>query len=737
MSLSLRFDPLIHLGILIPAVILALALTLWFYARHRQVLARRTWCWLLAMKLTGLAILVLGLLNPYTVRRRADTENLRLAVLLDVTGSMATTDTAGDRSRLDVLNRDILAADAPFQRRVLSQYPNRASYVFAGDAVRRLDVRDPLEPLPGGTDIDGAMAHVLPRGATPDTLGALLLVTDGGDNLGAALIEGAEPYRRARIPVHIIGVGDPRARPDLAILFHEPPRKATRGKPYTLSARLSRNAAAPSQARVELYDGTRLVDSRDIDWQPDELERDISFERTAFTAGFKTYKIHVIPMPGEENVINNTDFTGFDVADPEDFRVLYCSGTLDWNLSFLTRLAEDQPRLQVDAVVRLGQEAWLVRGITRAADAPPLRGLPDIQELNHYDCLIVQLSFVAGLSPDDLKRLAEFIEYRGGGVVFLGIGPDSPNAEALQRLLPLTSIPRDILVTHEEPLTFKPSRVLAGDRPELLDDMQAKLRVSPDSPAYHIDSETGAKPGAMRVLEADESGWIALAAQQYGAGKTAYLNLSDTWKWVMASDSGNYYYGMFWTRLIMWLASSSKERAVLKPAGRKLDVGQETRLTLDLLDERYQPALNARIDCLIITPDGDEETLTFWPEASVDGRYAASFIPRDIGDYRLSLAAQIGAEDPLRLLADYVVADRSLEAQPRPLDEMKLRGLARLTDGQYWHYSDLDQIEKLPFSQDVNQIETRSAWLDSSIFALALLLLLLPDWIARRRAGLR
>ncbi len=86
---------------------------------------------------------------------------------------------------------------------------------------------------------------------------------------------------------------------------------------------------------------------------------------------------------------------------------------------------------------------------------------------------------------------------------------------------------------------------------------------------------------------------------------------------------------------------------------------------------------------------------------------------------------------------DFVVVDRSPEVEPAPLAEERLKSLARITGGEYWHYRDIGRIDRLPITRQVRYLSEPHPWLESWAFLIAVILALLPDWIARRRIGLR
>ncbi|MFT5127530.1 MAG: hypothetical protein ACI8W8_001133, partial [Rhodothermales bacterium] len=113
------------------------------------------------------------------------------------------------------------------------------------------------------------------------------------------------------------------------------------------------------------------------------------------------------------------------------------------------------------------------------------------------------------------------------------------------------------------------------------------------------------------------------------------------------------------------------------------------------------------------------------------------FLPRQTGEYRFHFAVTPGVGEPIHRIQDYLVVDLSPESEPRPLAVGQLQSLSRLTGGQYWDYRDIDSIDKLPLNQTLKYREERHNFIESWVWLLVLLISVLPDWILRRRIGLK
>ena len=426
--MQLGFDPLISLPWLLAASLLYLLLLGTFYAGWRQWLSKSRWLTLLALKTFAFVVLLLLLLNPYLSHQKPDHSEVQLAVLIDATASMKEEDCDGS-SRMQIVADKILRQTAPFYDKVLSKYENRQLYLFAGDKLIRLESGQAFSILSGDTDIDESLKKVLLKGKVKP--GAALLITDGQDNLNLPLVSVAGIYRDAGVPVHIIGVGNSQEKPDIVVRWKQIPEKISKARPFRITAIVSRNTTGEQTFEVQLLDEDRLLQTKELRFAEGENSRTVEFMHSVYKAGFKTLKVKVEPLKEEINTINNVDYTGVQVRNPDEFKVLFFSANLDWDFKFLRLLAENQERLKLNAIIRLGEDNWFNYGFGEK----PVDSFPELEKLNDYDCLIMSVNSMYLLAEKDLTNLKYFVEKRGGGVIFTGVTDELP--KDLQAMLPV------------------------------------------------------------------------------------------------------------------------------------------------------------------------------------------------------------------------------------------------------------------------------------------------------------
>lgn len=724
----IRFDPYLGWPATVGALVVYTALWLVFYQKFRHVLPQPIWWRLTVAKACGVLAVTALLCNPYVETREPDPQTYENVVLADLTGSMGTADCRG-QTRLEVL-RQLLDPNAAFYGRLFATHPPRF-FGFAGEAVRGFSPSADLEVLPGDSDIDEALAFVLDQHGGSKQIGSVLLLSDGQDNVLAPLSAAATAFRDAQIPVHVIGIGERELEADIGIVWKETPGSGVKGKPIALSALVQRSTRGAYETTVELRDGTRVLETKAVRFAPGQKEVEVRFRPVPFVAGFVSYQVRVPKLSERESALNNVDFAGIDVRNPDEFHVLYYGANLNWDYKFLRDLARERKKITLSGVIRTAERTFFVDGLEREGRSSS--GFPTQQELSGLECLVIDLRSLYLLDDAEIERLAHFVERRGGGVLFTGHTEDCP--ERIQRLLPSLEAPERVEAVTEAPLVVHPSQAFADLKARELRQLTEGLAVPDLAHMAPMDAQA-LKPGAATLAESETPAWTALAVQNYGAGKVGLINVSDTWQWVMTEDRGRQYYAAIWGKLIAWASTGGQDRLTLRPPPGKLLVGRPVPVRIDAMTEAFEPDNSAGLRCDLVRPDGSVERLELFPNVRVDGRYEGRFIPERTGPYRLQVELATG-EQPMIRRADYLGVAIGPESQPMPLAEEQLQGVARATGGAYHHYRDANALRQLAVNEAVSFRVEQHFLADRWWWLLAVLLLMLPDWILRRRTGLK
>lgn len=166
-----------------------------------------------AVMLLGATVLVLALARPQ-ITVRVPVPNAAIVLVLDHSGSMASTDVAPDRIGAAIDAGNTLIGELPAEVRLgfvgFGTTPDVIQAPVSDHAVTRriLDAQLPG----GGTDTGPALqdALTLLHGGDPHhPPGAIVLLSDGAANLGVSPVTVAAQARRERIPIDTVALGTP------------------------------------------------------------------------------------------------------------------------------------------------------------------------------------------------------------------------------------------------------------------------------------------------------------------------------------------------------------------------------------------------------------------------------------------------------------------------------------------------------------------------------------------------
>lgn len=723
------------------AALLALA----FFAYRRPLvpltpLERGT---LIALRSVAFLLLLLFLLRPLVMRPQAPTGEAVVPIVVDTSRSMAIRD-AGARPRLEAaieaLSQTIVPSLGRFKPEVL-----RAGGTVAPSALTALTA-DGTE-----SDLRGAVASAIERNRGKRIAG-VLLVSDGGDtgHAGAAL---ADPS----VPVFTIGVGSAGGLPDREIT------SITAGDPKLDQASVDLRVVAASRGfgrtpfTVKLLADGRPLDSRQVAPVVEGAPIEMSFTVSPDSKAGTVYAAEIAPASNEAITENNS--RRVYVSPPgRKRRVLMLEGAPGFEHSFLSRALAEDANLEVDASVRKGanesgQSTFFVQ-------APPARasalatGFPVKREdLFAYDAVILANENAETIPASELAMLADFVSFRGGGLLALGgltFSGKGLIGTPLEAVLPLelgnrrggvlrtsqgaeAAGPRGIVVPTPEGENHPVMRL--GVSPE---DTRAKWRALPPLPSSAPLG--GPRAGATVLAVTSVAGgaiYPIVAVQPYGVGRSMIFGGEASWRWRMLMPAADRSYERFWRQAVRWLAAPSPDpvSAVLPDAAQP---GDDALIAVDVRDKAFAPVADAVVTANVSGPDAAAQPLTFRRDTDRAGRVVATFRPETVGVYALHLQASRGGAPLGAVDQTFYVggADREM-ADPR-LNEAVLERIARDSGGRYTPLAGAGHVaewleEGAPAS---GQLEPHDLWQQPWLLALVVGVLA-AEWILRRRWGLR
>jgi len=713
---------------LLVACAVAVAVLVGWLVLRKPVPRRRAFA-LAGLQWSVLALLLVLLWQPALSVSSLKPQQNVVSVIVDTSGSMALENRIGDAKKL---------LDSGLLDELKKRFPVRLYQ--AGRGLDRVTTA-PVQAAQPVTNLGEALRSAVAESASLP-VGAIVLLTDGADNAGGLDSATMDAIRRSRIPVHAVGFGPESMQKDVEMMDAQLPARALPDARLAAVVTLRQAGYSGQTARITIKDGDKALATRDVkltgDGQP--VREVIPF--SAGAAGAKALQVTVAALEGETNPSNNAVTRLVDVRDRKP-RILYFEGEPRWETKFIRRAAELDKNLDLVSIIRTTENKFYRQGINDPKELE--RGFPDsIEELFRYQGLIIGNVEAGYFNPSQQSLIKEFVDRRGGGVLFLGgrasLSEGGWNHAGVAEMLPV-SLPDRKGTFHRDPAT---AELTPAGRDSLLTRIEdnpeknvARWKALPYLADYQ---ETGApKPGALVLAEFVVSGrgrFPLLATQSFGRGRVALFATGGSWRWQMAQDSKDMSHETFWRQMLRWQVGEVTER--VNVISEKQVYADETRVPLraEVRDRNYLPAADAVVEAHIMGPGGVAAVVPLLPARGETGAYAAEWKAEAPGSYLAEVVARQGetelGRDVLTFRREDGVAEKFRTEQNREL----LERIAQQSGGRYYKQ---DQTSSLAREIELSEAgmsvkETRDIW-DAPFAFLLVAGLKAAEWLLRRKWG--
>ena len=679
------------------------------------------------MILVGL--LVLALLDPDLKFLGGNSTPAKVLILQDISSSMDLRDDGSSTrsERASGLIRE-LEASAPssiqFQVLPFDTALHEAGYTPKSGADR-------------GTDLAAMFMALGSQSNLADADGVIVL-TDGGD-------ETVELANAPSQPIGIIGIGaPPDSWNDIGIGTVTAPASVEENSQFDLEADLYARAGTHeslASLKVTLEEGHdnkwTEVQSQNVDLS--SLHAAAIFHVQVNGTGALRYRVRLPQLPAELTYANNSRVVNVQVQQ-RAVHVLYFTQELGVDYKYLrTELGAD-PGVAFTAMYRVLEDQFTVQG-DRTGFQDLAQGFPTKDDiLKRYDCVILG-SFAASQFTDaQAQALVRYVE-NGGAVIFLGgessFGRGGYAESKLAPLMPWAiSDNEPDLVTGRFPVSVSASGAAVDFTSGMREDLGATGGTTLDS----LNRPGGLRPGAIGLLDAtiENHAEPVVAWQRYGKGQVLGIATNTLWKWAATGHETLALYGRFWRQAVRGLT-------------RKLEGG--SLLGIHWNEEHYRPGEQAVVEVQLrggadagtsrlvgslSVPGGGDQEINLSPVVGQANMYTAKIPLAQRGDYTFRLSAYTGAS----LAESY---ERVLPVEPLieegaspELKDAYLRDIATKARGVYTGENDLAPVEAFLRQQVVSQQASTAVALVNfwNIFPVVVILILIGEWLLRRRLNL-
>ncbi|MFA4985700.1 MAG: hypothetical protein WC712_03860 [Candidatus Brocadiia bacterium] len=743
--------------------VLVFALLSWFtYRRHHNAASLASRLGLALLRTLALVLVFMCALGPKWTSAETSNRASSIAVLVDVSASMdrvdsnkseeqaradawaagltaspATEPGVDARSQADRLSRSALVA------RILANPQLALGTRLAKDfTVRPYEfaniVREQGTQAEGfdrdSTALGGAIRDTVSRIGSGNPV-AILLFSDGGFNYGTHPIAAARAARKVGLPVFVVGVGGTLPAKDIVLDAVDCKETVFKGDEIVFSTTASARGYDGFKTTVSFYKGGAAVEQREINLPADGRKVPIEFRFKPTEKGEYTFTVS-IPVEEHEVTGDNNSRTVVVRAVDEKIKVLYASGSANWEYRHLRNALLRDSSVACSLLLQRGDGTWFFEG------GIEIRGFPSTPaEISRYDVVILQDVALTGfIGSDALSALDRFVGEGGGGLIYVA---GEMNGTAPLAGTPLASIlpvrPSSVRTSPETCPAFRPRLTIEGEkhpafRFALEEEENRKIwNALPGIQWYYPVGEV--KPGAEVLLEHPSATFdgkpVPLAVQAYYGGGRVYFSAIDSfWRW--RYEVGDRYFYRYWSQLIRFCAT---ERIL--GGGSRLSIatdlaeyrpGSVVRVTARALDKEFKPIPAPQLDCVISGPDGGNASVALTREQGRGTAFSGEYQPMVPGKYTL------------RVLYDGASAERTFEVKfvspeqaslTQNVDLLKL--IAAESGGQYFSTADLAGLfDAIPRRNATDERTISESLLAAPLIYLALILLLACEWVWRR-----
>jgi hypothetical protein len=689
--------------------------------------------WLLEVVLATV-VLVLLWQPAITVAELKPQQNI-IAVLVDDSRSMAIADQGSPREAqaAKALEDGTLAGlQKKFQTRL---------YRLDTRLTRITETKElPAAPTAPATRIGESLKQLAVETADLP-VGAVVLLSDGSDNSGGIDLDTISALRNRRIPVHTVGFGLEKIPNDVEIDDAVVAQRALADS--RLSARVSFHQRGYSgrKSTLTVRDGDKILASREITFASDDKIQTENLLLNAGSAGAKPLQFSIAPIADEQNRANNS-VTRLVNVESAKRRILYVEGEPRWEYKFIRRAEDDDRIVQVASMLRTTENKIYRQGINdpqELAEGFPARG----EDLFGFQGLIIGSVEAGYFTLPQQELIREFVDRRGGGVLFLGgrfaMADGGWATSSLADLFPVV-LPAGKNTFHRDPATVELTPAGADSIiTRLVDDPVKNIERWKKLPYLMDYQEPGTpKPGAAVLAEMNVHGrkMPFLVTENYGRGRTAVVASGGVWRWQMSQPLGDPTHDMFWQQLLRWLVNDSPGQVVAAVPNQMLFDDGHIHLSADIRDKSFQPAPDARVEAHILGPGGSSASVEMSPVPDAPGQFQADFNAEKPGSYVTEVVAQRGDQEIGRDVLTFQRMDGVAENFHTEQNRDLLEKLASQTGGRYWRPDELSKLpDEIPYSDaGITMRETKELWNMPAIFLL-LILLRFSEWLLRRKWG--
>jgi hypothetical protein len=707
----------------------------WFFLRSRHREGSDGWMTALhALRFVIAVLIAFTLLRPERVIATRRTEQPRVLVLWDGSGSMETKDVlTGERQTTSRAGWVREQVDAKFWAPLEKQF-NVSIEPFSTPPT---DEQAATE-TETGTDLNSPLERALKQHGD---LRAVLLLGDGDWNLGKSPITAATALAQRDVPVFTVGVGSETYLPDVELQSVLAPSYGLVNERISVMFTLQNHLPREVKTSVAISGPGGATATKKVTLPPmGQVQEMLVF--TPQAEGEGDFQVRV-PVETEEVFPENNERSFHLAVRKETLRVLVVDSQPRWEFRYLRNALMRDPGVAVSTLLYHPQ-IGVGEGTGYLNQFPAKR-----EDLQAYDVIFLGDVGIGGgmLTMENAALIKGLIEQQASGLVLLPgpLGRQKTLADsALADLIPVET-------DYAKGLGFASGAEARLDLTfrgrdhwltMLATDPAANQAVWRGLPGFYwyapvVKAKAGSEVLAVHEAARNQSGRIPLlVTRSSGNGKVLFMGTDSAWRWRKGVEDTYHY--RFWGQVVRWmahqrhLAQDEGIRFFYTPEAPKR--GDRMRLNATVLDKLGIPINEGKVTATLTAPSGTTETIELAAENAEWGVHTGQFVPREGGKYAVEVKGESAGR---QLKTEFTATVPTLEKVGLPAKLDVLREISALTSGKYAGPADLAQIVSgLSVLPERKPEEQRFRLWCNPWWCAALLGLFTVYWAGRKIVGL-
>lgn len=680
---------------LLPIVIGAVLLSLWFYQRFRATYeSPSVLVYLLRILRAGvLVLLAILLLVPFVRFISSRLEKPIVAIGLDNSNSMKLVDSA----KLTQLQAEIDRMSTSLENKYEVE-----SFVFGDDvSVSDWDFEDKR------TDINEWLRFVSKR-YKHGNLGGVITVSDGIFNSGGNPTYGA---LQLTAPMHAVALGDTTTPVDIRLSYVNHNNIAYQGNQFPIKVGVEVEKLKGENLALSLRYKGKVLKKEPISVSSDHFFREFTFIADAEEVGIQKYSLSLESREGELSLENNAQDIFIEVIDA-DKNVLIAYKSPHPDVAALRKSIERNKNYAV--------ELFWVNG---ARDETP--------DFSKYHLIILH-------NLPQRGNNTQFNKIMESGTSLLFVHDQTVNFKAFNQSQSVVEMKNKSNTSNQVFGVYNKSFVGYG----LKKVGMVGIKDYPPLKAAFQESNYGASHDVLlyQKIGSVNTGYPLLTIAEDGPRKIGHLAATGIWRWFLyeySKNGTNETMDELMGQTVQYLATKEDKRRLKLIKNKYLFRENESvSFAASFYDKNYQPARDGRLSISIKNEEGKDFRFDFISRSDIFELNAGQMAP---GEYEYSISAELGAE-VMKLSGKFTVAEVNVEYMQPVADHNLLFQLSSQYNGELYEISQLKELEqKLLNNEDAVPIRHETADITELIHNKWLFFLILSllsiEWIIRKYKG--